>query len=189
MIFTPENEYSAVLDASVLVPGVLCDTLLRLAEEPAMYRPVWSDDIMAEMARACATTLHRTAAEIHHRQTGMNYAFPEALVSVPLALPPALDCIPDAQHKPVLAAAILGRAHVIVTQNTKHFPQAGVRAYGVLCQSAEDFLIHQFRLCQQIVLNKLDDQAAGISQDRSYVIESLRRCVPGFAECIEEYLW
>jgi len=188
MIFTQENEYSAVLDACVLVPAVLCDTLLRLAEEPAMYRPLWSQHIMTEMARALETKLHRTAAEISYRQSEMNKAFPEAMVCVPPSLTRALDCIPDEEDKPVLATAIMGHANVIVTQNTKHFPKGCIDAYGILCHTADDFLIHQFTLCGQVVLDKLDDQAAAITKDRSYVIEGLRRCAPGFVQRIEEYV-
>ncbi len=60
MIFTPGNDYSAVLDACVLVPMALCDLLLRLAEEPAMYRPLWSEQILTEMAKALKTKLHRS---------------------------------------------------------------------------------------------------------------------------------
>ena len=33
-----------VLDACVLVPQSLCDLLLRLAEEPRLYRPVWTEE-------------------------------------------------------------------------------------------------------------------------------------------------
>ena len=51
MLFTQENEYSAVLDACVLVPMALCDTLLRLAEKPALYQPLWSEQILAEVAK------------------------------------------------------------------------------------------------------------------------------------------
>ena len=135
MIFTQENEYSAVLDACVLVPAALCDTLLRLAEEPAMYRPLWSQHIMTEMAKALKTKLHRTAEEISHKQQEMNKAFPEAMVTVPKSLPLALDGIPDEGDRPVLATAIMAHANVIVTQNTKHFPhciipvQTGIQAY------------------------------------------------------------
>jgi hypothetical protein len=37
--------YTAVLDACVLVPITLADTLLRIAEKD-LYRPLWSDLIL-----------------------------------------------------------------------------------------------------------------------------------------------
>ncbi|TDB80270.1 PIN domain-containing protein [Micromonospora sp. KC721] len=40
----------AVLDACVLVPSVLADTLLRCAEQD-LYRPVWSRAILDEVRR------------------------------------------------------------------------------------------------------------------------------------------
>jgi len=187
MIFTQENEYSAVLDACVLVPAALCDLLLRLAEEPAMYRPLWSEHILAEMARALKTKLKRTAEEVAYKQREMNRAFPEALVTVPRSLAGALDGIPDKGDRPVLAAAIVAHANVIVTQNTRHFPKDCLDEYGILCQNADEFLIHQYHLSGQLVLDKLDDQAAGISKDRAYVIKSLKNAAPKFAELVEAH--
>jgi len=46
------GERIAVLDACVLVQAPLRDTLLRLAEPPSLYRPVWSEEIIVEMKRA-----------------------------------------------------------------------------------------------------------------------------------------
>jgi hypothetical protein len=83
MIFTPGNEYSAVLDACVLVPMALCDLLLRLAEEPAMYRPLWSEQILAEMGRGLKTKLHRSSEEVACRRQQMKQAFPEAMITFP----------------------------------------------------------------------------------------------------------
>jgi predicted nucleic acid-binding protein len=187
MIFTQENEYSAVLDACVLVPAALCDLLLRLAEEPALYRPLWSEYILAEMAKAMETKLNRTAEEALHRRQEMSRAFPEAMVTVPKSLARSLDGIPDEGDRPVMAAAIMARANVVVTQNTKHFPKDCMEEYGILCHTADEFLLHQFHLCQQIVLDKLEDQAAGISKDRAYVIRSLKTSAPGFAKLVEEH--
>lgn len=187
MIFTQENEYSAVLDACVLVPAALCDLLLRLAEEPAMYRPLWSEHILAEMARALKTKLNRTAAEISYKQREMNKAFPEAMVTVPKSLAASLDGIPDKGDRPVLAAAIMAHANVIVTQNTRHFPKNYLDEYGILCQNADDFLTHQYHLGGQLVLDKLDDQAAGIAKSRDYVIKSLKNAAPKFAELVGEH--
>ncbi|MGH9497618.1 MAG: PIN domain-containing protein [Terriglobales bacterium] len=187
MIFTQENEYSAVLDACVLVPAALCDLLLRLAEEPAMYRPLWSQQIMAEMARALKSKLHRTAREVDHRRQQMNAAFPEAMITVPSELLKAVECIPDKDDRHVLAAAIMARANTIITQNTRHFPKDCLDKYGVLCQTADDFLMHQFHLGPQFILDKLDDQGAGIGQSREYVIKSLMPSASGFCKMVEEH--
>jgi predicted nucleic acid-binding protein len=123
MIFTPGNDQSAVLDACVLVPMALCDLLLRLAEEPAMYRPLWSEQILTEMVKALRSKLHRSSEQAAWRRQQMKEAFPEAMVTAPPALVKAVECIPDKNDKHVLAAAIMARASIIVTQNTRHFPE------------------------------------------------------------------
>ena len=187
MNFTLENEYSVVLDACVLVPMALCDLLLRLAEEPAMYRPLWSDQILTEMTRAMTAKLHRSSSEAVWRRLQMDQAFPEAMETVPSELSKALDCIPDENDRHVLAAAIMGHAKAMVTQNTKHFPKNCLEKFGVVCETADDFLTRQFQLSPQLLLDKLDDQAAGISQDREYVIRSLRTSAPVFARIIETH--
>jgi predicted nucleic acid-binding protein len=187
MIFTQGNECSAVLDACVLVPMALCDFLLRLAEEPAMYRPFWSEQILTEMGEALRTKLHRSPTEIAWRKRQMNLAFPEAVVRVPPDLVRAVECIPDENDRHVLAAAIIAHANSIVTQNTKHFPKSCLEKFGVLCQSADDFLIDQYRLSPQLILDKLDDQGAGISQDRAYVIASLKASAGGFCTLLEAH--
>jgi predicted nucleic acid-binding protein len=187
MIFTQENEYSAVLDACVLVPASLCDTLLRLAEEPAMFRPLWSEQILAEMIKALRTKLHRSVADTTYRREQMTVSFPEAMVKVPPDLLRAVECIPDPDDRHVLATAIMARANTIVTQNTKHFPAECLERYGVLCQTADDFLIHQYHLCPQLVLDKLDDQGIGISKDRAYVVASLKGSALGFCKLIEQH--
>jgi predicted nucleic acid-binding protein len=185
MIFTPGTDYSAVLDACVLVPMALCDLLLRLAEEPAMYRPLWSEQILTEMAKALKTKLHRSSEEASWRRQQMKQAFPEAMVTVPSALLKAVECIPDKDDRPVLAAAIMARADAIITQNNRHFPKDCCEKYGVLCQTPDDFLIDQYRLHPQLVLDKLDDQAAGIGQKRELVVTSLKAAVPKFCKLLD----
>jgi hypothetical protein len=83
-----------VLDACVLVPMPLCDTLLRLAEEPAMYRPLWSQRILLEMGNALEKKLKRSAFQRDRRVLAMRAAFPEAEVSFPEDLAKAVTCIP-----------------------------------------------------------------------------------------------
>jgi predicted nucleic acid-binding protein len=186
MIFTPGSDYSAVLDACVLVPMALCDLLLRLAEEPALYRPLWSERILTEMTKALKTKLHRSSEEVAWRRQQMKEAFPEAMVTVPSALLKAVECIPDKSDRHVLAAAIVAHANTIVTQNSRHFPKKCCEKYGVVCQKPDDFLIDQYHLHPQPVLDKLGDQAAGISQNREFVVASLKPAVPKFCKLAED---
>jgi hypothetical protein len=180
MIFTPGNDQCAVLDACVLVPMALCDLLLRLAEEPAIYRPLWSEQILTEMTKALRTKLHRSSEEVAWRRQQLKEAFPEAMITVPSALLKAVECIPGKNDRHVLAAAIMGRANAIVSQNSRHFPKDCCEKYGVVCQKPDDFLIDQYHLHPQLLLDKLDDQAAGISQNREFVVASLTPAVPRF---------
>lgn len=187
MIFTQGDDSSAVLDDCVLVPMALCDFLLRMAEEPAMFRPLWSEQILAEMAKALRTKLHRSAADVAWRKQQMVHAFPEAVVTVPTDLLKALDCIPDKDDRHVLAAAIVGRADTIVTQNIRHFPKDCLEKYGVSCQTADDFLIHQYQTSPPVVLDKLDDQGIGISQNRAVVVASLSKSAPKFSAMLKAH--
>jgi predicted nucleic acid-binding protein len=184
MILTGNDQF-AVLDACVLVPMALCDLLLRLAEEPAMYRPVWSEQILTEMTKALRTKLHRSTEQAAWRRQQMKEAFPEAMVTAPSALLKGVECIPHKDDRHVLATAIVAHANVIVTQNIKYFPKDCCHKYSVLCHTPDDFLIDQYNLHPQLVLDKLDDQAAGISQNREFVVASLKAAVPKFCKLVD----
>jgi hypothetical protein len=70
--------YGAVLDACVLVPIALADTLLRVAEK-GLYRPLWSDRILAE-AQQAIEEIH-PGIDVQKRFTDMREAFDDALVT------------------------------------------------------------------------------------------------------------
>jgi|CZKJ01.1.fsa_nt_gi hypothetical protein len=175
-----------VLDACVLVPMPLCDTLLRLAEDPAMYRPLWSERILVEMGDALEKKLTRTASQRERRVLAMRAAFPEAEVSFPEDLAKAVTCIPDLSDRHVVAAAIFGSADLIVSRNKKHFPANCIEQYGLICQTPDEFLVQQFYLSPELVLEKIDLQAAALGQERSFVVQLLRKMTPSFAELVEK---
>lgn len=123
----PNNPYVAVLDACVLLPMPLCDTLLRLAEEPfPLYQVRWTRQILAEIQRnftklrpACGgNAAGPQLAQKRIRQ--MQCAFPDAMVDGFEGLIPAM--CNDTNDRHVLAAAVHGQAHAIVTDNLRHFP-------------------------------------------------------------------
>jgi predicted nucleic acid-binding protein len=169
----------------VLVPMPLCDTLLRLAEEPALYTPLWSEQILLEVDNALENKLHRTRFQRERRIHAMRRAFPDAEVVVPLDLINAVTQIPDSNDRHVVAAAISGSADAIVTLNVKHFPAGAIEPHGLVCETPDDFLVQQFHLAPEVVLEKLDIQGAALSQGRLFIVQKLREMVPSFARLVE----
>lgn len=112
--------FSAVLDANVLYPFSLRDTLLRLAELE-LYTPLWSGRILEEMREALLE--HGVSAERAERLVcTMREAFEEAEVDEAeiARLEPAMTNDPGDRH--VLAAAVAADSELVVTSNLAHFP-------------------------------------------------------------------
>jgi hypothetical protein len=187
MISIRDNDYAAVLDACVIVPWCLCDTLLRLAEEPAMYRPLWSERILDEAGGVLEGKLGLTPQQRKHRITEMKKAFPEALVrdNTPTRFAESLKGVADIDDRHVLAAAIIGGAQAIVTANTKDFPTRYLAQFDIACLHPDGFLVHQFHLDRDLVLEKLDAQAGAIGQQRKDTVAMLQRLTPKFARLVE----
>lgn len=77
---------AAVIDANVLVQAPVRDTLLRLAEGPELYRPLWSAEIMAEVRRTLNRQFGISPNRIANLESKLREHFPE-----PQALPVGVD--------------------------------------------------------------------------------------------------
>jgi hypothetical protein len=123
----------------VLVPIALADTLLRVAEK-GLYRPLWSDRILAE-AQAATEEIH-PGMDAGKRFAQMREAFDDALVTGWEELEPGIR-LPDQDDRHVLAAAIWGGAQGIITANVKDFPAAALEPLGLEAVRPDDFLLDQ----------------------------------------------
>jgi predicted nucleic acid-binding protein len=177
----PINSYVAVLDACVLVPMPLCHTLLNLAEEPALYIPKWSEEILAEVSRVLLR-LNRSEDQIKRRLTAMHTSFEDAVIEGYEDLIQVMKNDPKDRH--VLAAAVRGGAHVIVTQNIKHFPLEALKPYGIARATADEFLCNQFYLEPGIAMEALEKQASDINSDVNSVLSKLKLSAPEFVRAI-----
>ncbi|WP_288831393.1 PIN domain-containing protein [uncultured Corynebacterium sp.] len=100
------TKYSALLDACVLVPISLADTLLRLAEI-GLYRPLWSDRILDEVT-AAIESVHpdlKGGGKARARARTMDAAFEDASVTGWEDLISAIT-LPDPNDRHVVAAAL-----------------------------------------------------------------------------------
>jgi hypothetical protein len=77
---TVKAEFKVVLDACVLIPMPLADTLLRLAGEQRLYLPRWTDEIMTEVNRNLAENFGLTDEQVAYRESEIRRHFPEAWV-------------------------------------------------------------------------------------------------------------
>ena len=88
---------------------------------------------------------------------------------------PLIDVLdlPDPDDRHVLAAAIKGRADLIVTFNLKDFPGYGLDRWGIEAQHPDEFLMHQFHLSQPVFLQ---------------AVKTVRLRLKNPAKSIEDYL-
>jgi predicted nucleic acid-binding protein len=172
-----------VLDANVLVPGSLRDTLLRAAEA-GWYDPFWSATTLVEVERTLLTRLLRDHPERTERVarlvTAIQAAFPAATVDDDPATVAVMTNDPGDRH--ILAAAVQVDAAMIVTVNLRHFSVAALRPHRVVAQTPDRFLVRLLRQDQAGMLRLLRQQGADLRPPRmlAAVLETLALHAPGF---------
>jgi predicted nucleic acid-binding protein len=133
----------ALLDACVLYPTVLREILTGVAGQ-GVYVPLWSARILEEWARAARKLGPVAEVQARGEVAALRAAFPASEVAVPEGLVRRLH-LPDPDDVHVLAAAIAGRADVIVTFNAADFPRATLAEDGIARQAPDEFLIGLWR--------------------------------------------
>lgn len=139
------SRFTAFLDASVLYPAPLRDLLLELAVAD-LFRAKWSNAVHDEWIGALLRTRgDLTREKLERTRDLMNVHVRDALVTDFEQLIEILD-LPDPDDRHVLAAAIKGRADLIVTANLRDFPADVLGRWGIEAQHPDEFLTHQFHL-------------------------------------------
>ena len=145
------SNFTAFLDASVLYPAPLRDLLLELAVSD-LYRAKWSNAVHTEWTNALLRKRpDLTRERLERTRHLMNTHVRDALV---VDFEDLIDVLklPDPDDRHVLAAAIKGRADLIVTANLKDFPADVLTRWGIEAQHPDEFLTHQFHLSQPVFL-------------------------------------
>jgi hypothetical protein len=109
-------DFGVLLDACVLIPMPLADTLLRMAEAPRLYLPKWSQIIMDEVTHNLIEKWRVDPARARRREQEIRRHFPEAWVESFEPLIVAMTNDPKDRH--VLAAAVRSHCELIVTYIT-----------------------------------------------------------------------
>lgn len=173
-----------VLDACVLYPFSLRDTLLRLAEVE-LYDPYWSGRILDEMARNLIANGAMPSAKAERIVRLMRTTFDSAEVdgTAVSRLEPAMTNHPKDRH--VLAAAVAAHAEAVVTSNLKDFPAASCAPLGVEAVHPDEFLLALLGKAPDTVLGVLGEQVADLDRPPirlDELLTMLEAVVPAFAD-------
>jgi predicted nucleic acid-binding protein len=173
-----------VLDACVLIPMPLADTLLRMAETPRLYLPKWSQMVMDEVTRTLIQKWDLAPEKARRREQALRQHFPESWVE---GFEPLIDVMTnDAGDRHVLAAAVYSHSELVVTYNRRHFPDSSVRPWEIEVQGPSTFLRGLYDLDAGLFVSKLHEQASAIGISLPRLLGNLSKNVPGFVDYFGE---
>jgi len=174
----------AVLDANVLYPFTLRDTLLRAAAA-GLFQVRWSDKILEEAIRNLVADHVVTQQQAARLRDAMTAAFPEARVIGFDKIVATMRNAPKDRH--VAAAAVKAKAGVIVTLNVRDFR---LLPEGVEAQTPDQFLVSLFDQDPRSLIDIVHEQSVALRRPpRSFaeVVGALERVVPIFARRVRAH--
>lgn len=177
--------FKVVVDANILYPFTLRDTILRAASK-GLFQIYWSAQILDELTRNLVAAGRMTEVQSAHLRAAMGNAFPESLVTGYEPLIGAMQNDPKDRH--VAAVAVKVGAQVIVTSNLRDFRSL---PEDVEAHSPDQFLSDLFDLDPNTLLGLLRAQAADLKKPpRSFteVIAGLSKVVPNFALAVSSHV-
>ena len=155
------SPYPVVLDACVLYPARMRDLLMHLGII-GLYQPKWSNSIQEEWCRNLLGNRPDITPESLQRTCWlMNKAIPDANVT---NYEPLIEGItlPDIDDRHVLAAALRAKAEVIVTLNSKDFPETVLNMFNIEALHPDDFIVDLFDLNPALTLEAVRRQRASL---------------------------
>jgi len=154
---------TAIYDACVLYPAPLRDLLMHLALT-GLFRAKWTDAIHDEWIRNVLQNRPDLSREqLERTRSLMNIHVRDCLVTDYEDLIPAI-ILPDPDDRHVLAAAIRGRADVIVTFNLRDFPPDTLAHHGIEAQHPDEFVVHLLDLAPGPVCAAVKRQLENLHQ-------------------------
>ena len=172
-------DYRVLIDACVLANYGVCDLFLRLAENPRCFLPLWSETILDEVHRTHLTKLGWVQDVADSFQVAVREHFPEAIVR---GYEPFLS-VPtnDAKDRHVLAAAIKGRASLVLTFNLKHFPQSATDPLQIEVKHPQDYLLTLYSIDPRAVVERLVVMARKREMELPQLLDKLKVSLPAFS--------
>ncbi|WP_053722965.1 PIN domain-containing protein [Saccharothrix sp. NRRL B-16348] len=180
-------------DTNTLYPFYVCDLLLHCAEED-LFRVLWSEDLLAELVEVVPRSGRKSRQAVAGLCAAIREVFPDD--EVPrrdyehlIASMPGSDP-DDWAHS---AAALAGKADILLTRDTKGFPKAALGRRGLRVTTADQFMCEQFGAFPEDLVRVVRNQVADLTRSRLTADELLDRLshptgVPRFAARVRRRL-
>lgn len=140
-----------------------------------LFQAKWSARIHAEwMNNLLRDRPDLTRAQLERTRSLMDSHVRDALVENFEELIEGLY-LPDPKDRHVLAAAIRGRADVIVTINLRDFPDERLEPYGIEAQHPDEFVLNLLNLAPSQVVSAAREHRASLKNPPKTVAEYLAR--------------
>ena len=166
---------TAFYDADVLYGSQLRNFLMHLAMT-GLFRAKSSAGVHEEwMARLQANRPDLTREKLERTRMLMDKHAEDALVTGYEDLIEGLQ-LPDPDDRHVLAAAIRGRADVIVTRNVKDFPRDALGPFGIEAQHPDKFIAHLLDLAPGLVIEAARQHRETL-KNPAKTVENIWRCL------------
>ncbi|MGA8028632.1 MAG: PIN domain-containing protein [Bryobacteraceae bacterium] len=167
------SNFTAFYDANVLYPAELRNLMMHLAMT-GLFRARWSDGVHEEWITALLRNRSDLSREkLERTRMLMDKHTPDALVTGYEDLIEGLE-LPDADDRHVLAAAIRGRADVIVTANVRDFPADTLTPFEIEAQHPDEFIAHLLGLAPGIVVEAAVRHRESLKSPAKTIEEYLR---------------
>ena len=145
------STFTVFIDANVFYGQRLRSLVIYLAQTK-MFRARWSEKVHDEWTRNLAKKNNIDIAKLDKTRALMNIAVPDASVSGYEMLEQSFD-LPDLNDRHVLAAAVLTRADIIVTFNTKDFPLGILEPLRLSAIHPDTFLQDCFGISERLFID------------------------------------
>ena len=178
-----------LLDTCALVPGSVRQILFEAASAD-LFIPLWSDKIFEEWQFVASKSSEQDSEAIKIEILLIKDKWRNSLVPRDRALEDTLF-LPDADDRHVLAAALVGKADVLLTNNLKDFPERILSEYGLTRKSIDSFLWELFTQEPELInsfvdrvfdLNRKKVQSALTSKKsflKKHGLSRLAKCIVG----------
>ena len=181
--------FSVILDACVLYPAPLRDTLMRLAQTD-LFKAYWTEQIHEEWIEALLREGRFSREKLETIRDLMDSHIADAKVTGYEGLITSL-ALPDDNDRHVLAAAIKCKADAIVTFNLKDFPEEILNTYHIEVIHPDDFIYCQIDMAPPICCEAIKAQRMALKNPAMSVEDFLaslqKQQLPQTVSILKEY--